>query len=98
MGVALTQWLGAAVPKTSRYPLLVACVRALFWELVLPVLPRLCFIGFSFSRPFLMQRVIDTVSEGGTSKEVVNGLIGATILIFGGIMVCILLRSPPIYC
>lgn len=54
------------------------------------LLPRLCFIGFSLSRPFLMQRVLDAVNNGSDSQEIRIGLIAATILVFGGVAVSLL--------
>ncbi|OAA64056.1 Vacuolar metal resistance and drug detoxification protein [Cordyceps fumosorosea ARSEF 2679] len=78
-------WKKAIASKKSKRPLVRAGLRTLYWELLSPVFPRLCLVGFSFGRPFLMQRVMDIISEGVVSRSQVNGLIGATILIFGGL-------------
>lgn len=67
-------------------PLIKALFLAIWWQIVCPMLPRLCFIGFSFGRPFLMQRVMDVVGSGGAPTDVTTGLIGASILVFGGLM------------
>ncbi|XWW93222.1 hypothetical protein V2A60_001154 [Cordyceps javanica] len=80
-------WERAMASKTSKRPLVRAGLRTLYWELLSPVLPRLCLIGFSFGRPFLMQQVMDIISGGATSRSQTNGLIGATILIFGGLAI-----------
>lgn len=73
--------------KTSARALILSCLRTIPFQFLAPIIPRLCFMGFSLSRPFLMQCVIDVVKEGGASPEVVNGLIGATLLVFGGLMI-----------
>lgn len=71
----------------SNRPLVRAMVRTLYLEFLSPVIPRLCLVGFSFGRPFLIQRVIDVVSISSVTHSQTNGLIGATILIFGGLAV-----------
>lgn len=76
-----------AVDRSTKLPLARACFRTLRWQFLIPILPRLCFIGCSFSRPFFMERVIDAVSTNSASSAVTNGLIGASVLIFGGLMV-----------
>lgn len=60
------------------------------------VVPRLCLIGFNYSQPFLINRIIDFVGETGNNASSANsgyGLIGATALIYIGIAVCV---SPPL--
>ncbi|EJP67794.1 canalicular multispecific organic anion transporter 1 [Beauveria bassiana ARSEF 2860] len=74
------------VDRSTKLPLARACFRTLRWQFLIPILPRLCFIGCSFSRPFFMERVIDAVSTNSASSAVTNGLIGASVLIFGGLM------------
>ncbi len=78
-------WKRAIATNNSKRPLVRAGFRTVYWELLSPVLPRLCLVGFSFGRPFLMQRVMDSISSGQISQSRTNGLIGATILIFGGL-------------
>jgi len=53
------------------------------------VLPRLCFTGFSFAQPFLINRVIHFVGEPDNDGRtgVMGGLIGATALKYIGIAV-----------
>lgn len=58
-----------------------------FWK---AVIPRLCYTGFSFAQPFLINKIVDVV---GTSKSnrpqgTVGGLVGATALVYLGLAVC----------
>ena len=57
--------------------------------LLSPVPARLCLIGFNYSQPFLVTRVINFVSQPKTSssKNTGYGLIGATALIYVGLAV-----------
>ena len=49
--------------------------------------PRLALIGFNYSQPFLITRIINYVGqpEAGTSANDGYGLIGATAIIYTGI-------------
>ncbi|KAJ6788184.1 hypothetical protein PWT90_06047 [Aphanocladium album] len=80
-------WVSATSGNKSKRPLVRAGSRALYWEFLIPIIPRICLVGFSFARPFLMQRVMDIISSGSGSRSQTNGLIGATILIFGGLAI-----------
>lgn len=80
-------WKRAIANSNSKRPLVRAGFRTLYRELLSPVLPRLCLVGFSFGRPFLMQRVMDYISNATVSRSQTNGLIGATMLIFGGLAI-----------
>ena len=59
------------------------------WALLGPVPARVCLIGFNYSQPFLVTRVIDFVDQPVTpnSKNIGYGLIGATALIYTGLAV-----------
>ncbi|EJP63954.1 canalicular multispecific organic anion transporter 1 [Beauveria bassiana ARSEF 2860] len=48
-------WDTLAAATISKWPLIRAGVRTLYWEFLNSILPRLCLVGFSFARPFLMQ-------------------------------------------
>lgn len=76
--------------KKSKHALALATLatfQADFWA---AVVPRLCFTGFSFAQPFLINTIIDTL--GGPTSEnadgVTGGLVGATALVYLGIAVC----------
>jgi ATP-binding cassette subfamily C (CFTR/MRP) protein 1 len=78
------------VDKTGKYCLAHATYSAFqttFWA---AVIPRLCFTGFSFAQPFLINTIVDVVgaSSPENSKGVVGGLIGATALVYLGLAVC----------
>ncbi len=69
--------------KSSRYCLISAtyvAFRATFWA---AVIPRLCFIGFSFAQPFLINTVIGFIGvpRSEDSHGVVGAWSGATALI-----------------
>jgi ABC-type multidrug transport system fused ATPase/permease subunit len=57
---------------------------------LLPVLPRLCLVGFSFCQPFFIRSLLSFVTEGengGEAPTSAAGLVGASILINVGIAV-----------
>ncbi|KAJ5862500.1 hypothetical protein N7455_006568 [Penicillium solitum] len=70
------------VDKARKHCLAFATFTAFrgdFWK---AVIPRLCYTGFSFAQPFLINKIVDVV---GTSKSnrpqgTVGGLVGATAL------------------
>ncbi|KAJ5957023.1 hypothetical protein N7501_011302 [Penicillium viridicatum] len=75
------------VDKARKHCLAFATFAAFqgdFWK---AVIPRLCYTGFSFAQPFLINKIVDVV---GTSKSshpqgTVGGLVGATALIYLGL-------------
>ncbi|KAJ5598777.1 hypothetical protein N7537_008861 [Penicillium hordei] len=75
------------VDKARKYCLAFATFTAFqsdFWK---AVIPRLCYTGFSFAQPFLINKIVDVV---GTSKSnhpqgTVGGLVGATALVYLGL-------------
>lgn len=50
-------------------------------------LPRLVYLALSFTRPFLIQRVMKAIMDKDKSSETCGGLIGATTLVYFGLMV-----------
>ncbi|OBT61047.1 hypothetical protein VE03_09160 [Pseudogymnoascus sp. 23342-1-I1] len=71
------------------HALAIATFRCFWASLLTAVVPRLCLIGFNYSQPFLINRVIDFVGETGNKSSANNGygLIGATALIYIGIAI-----------
>ncbi|EEY22275.1 canalicular multispecific organic anion transporter 2 [Verticillium alfalfae VaMs.102] len=59
---------------------------ALSMPLLLPVVPRLAVIGFTFCQPFLMETVLQYLQSPGDANHG-YGLIAATIIIYGGIAI-----------
>ncbi|KAJ6781210.1 hypothetical protein PWT90_10566 [Aphanocladium album] len=71
--------------KLSRFALLKVCVYTMPWPFLYIILPRLLAIGFDFAQPFLLQDVVNAVSnESETSNDVRRGLILATAAIYFG--------------
>lgn len=75
----------------SKYRLLWACLKTWKWQLLEMLVPRLVFMGLSFSQPFLIGEVIETaeqdekghLDETSTGKRA--GMQIATALIFVGL-------------
>lgn len=50
------------------------------------ILPRICFTGFNFSQPFLLQRTLRylTTNDYGNRPAIGNGLIASYVLVYMG--------------
>lgn len=59
------------------------------WHLLAAAFPRLCFLGFSFAQPFLINRAILFASspDAPENRNVGYGLIGAYVLVYVGLAV-----------
>ncbi|KAL4874710.1 P-loop containing nucleoside triphosphate hydrolase protein [Aspergillus karnatakaensis] len=83
----------AEEPKDDNEPSLSAptifhhLFRARKWLLLTPIVPRLIYIGFKFSQPFLVYRATAYMydPEGPNTKKVGGGLIGAYAIVYVGI-------------
>ncbi|SCV45071.1 fumonisin cluster-ABC transporter [Fusarium fujikuroi] len=73
--------------RNGRYTLLQALSKALAMHLLLPVLPRVALIGLSLAQAFLTQAILRYLEED-QPHNYSWGLIGATVLIYGGICIC----------
>ena len=65
-------------------------MRALRFELIVGVLPRLTLIGFKFAQPFLINRIINMVGSQTSSEfdgDIARSLVGATALVYIGIAI-----------
>lgn len=60
------------------------------WDFLVGVVPRLAFTGFCFAQPFLVERVLDfmTESEHVNSGNYARGLVGAYAIVYFGLAVC----------
>lgn len=78
-----------AANKRGKHALLWAMFAAFKSQFFAAVVPRLCFTGFLFAQPFLINRIIIFVGTptDERSNSVAGGLIGATILVYVGIAV-----------
>lgn len=70
---------------TSNHALAFALLRTLCYEFFSVVIPRLCFLGFTFAQPWLIMAIVDAVINGSPSSDVSGGLVGATVLVYAGI-------------
>ncbi|KAK2594831.1 hypothetical protein QQS21_007459 [Conoideocrella luteorostrata] len=70
--------------QRSSHSLIQSCFLTLMWPFIAVVFPRLLYIAFSFSQPFLLHRIVSFIGEENPSTSVRNGLIGATVLIYLG--------------
>lgn len=75
--------------KTRKDALLRVFLWEYKWTILSGVIPRLCQIGFTFAQPFLVQRVLQFMSEADESfsYDAGNGLVGAYALVYIGIAV-----------
>ncbi|KAJ8120690.1 hypothetical protein ONZ43_g2663 [Nemania bipapillata] len=73
--------------KGDKFGLVKALARTLTVPLVLPILPRLAMLGFTFSQPLFIETLLNELSKPKVDDNVGYGLIGASILIYSGISV-----------
>ncbi|KAK2036799.1 ABC transporter [Colletotrichum somersetense] len=75
--------------RDHKYGLVRVLGRTLAVPLLLPVAPRIALVGLVFCQPFLLETLLDHLSQSETKASVSRGygLIGATILIYMGIPV-----------
>jgi len=62
-------------------------IRTLKVPLLLPIVPRLALLGFTFSQPFFIETLLGYLAQPTLDPNVGYGLIGASFLIFSGIAV-----------
>ncbi|KAI5243109.1 putative multidrug resistance protein, partial [Aureobasidium subglaciale] len=73
--------------KSDQYALLWSTLVCLKWPLLAPAIPRLAMIGFNYSQPFLITRIINYVQNEERDKNIGYGLIGAAAIIYIGIAI-----------
>ncbi|KAF4592615.1 ABC transporter [Ophiocordyceps camponoti-floridani] len=73
--------------KSSEHALVWTFLAHYKWCIFSGVIPRLCYTGFSFAQPYLIQRVLEFTSEpeDPNSKNVSYGLVGAYAVVYIGI-------------
>jgi ABC-type multidrug transport system fused ATPase/permease subunit len=71
--------------KDGTFGLVKALARTLKVPLVLPIIPRLALLGFTFSQPFFIETLLDYLAEPTNNQNVGYGLIGASFVIYLGI-------------
>ncbi|ODA76961.1 hypothetical protein RJ55_07478 [Drechmeria coniospora] len=73
--------------KTSDHTLILTYLKHYKWPILAGVLPRLAYTGFSFSQPFLIERVLDfTAEEPNENKtKIACSLVGAYAISYIGL-------------
>ncbi|PFH57820.1 hypothetical protein XA68_14537 [Ophiocordyceps unilateralis] len=73
--------------KSSEHSLAWTFVVHYKWCIFSGILPRLAYTGFSFSQPYLIQRVLDFTSEpeNPNSRNISYGLVGAYAIVYIGL-------------
>lgn len=81
-----------AADKSSDDSLLWTFMAHYKWSIGAGIIPRLVYSGFSFSQPFLVERVLDFTAErrGPNSQNTAYALIAAYAIVYAGISVSLL--------
>ncbi|KAF4926898.1 ABC transporter FUM19 [Colletotrichum viniferum] len=72
---------------TSISDLVLWLARPLGWSLLLPILPRLCLLGFTFCQPFFLQRLLGFLSSNEDNSSTASGLVAVAVLTYSGIAI-----------
>ncbi|KAF1738242.1 Canalicular multispecific organic anion transporter 2 [Beauveria bassiana] len=82
-----SQYLEYDLLRRDKNGLVRALARTLAVSLLLAIPPRLSVVGFTFCQPFFINRLLEFLSQSPSedSRNTGYGLIGASILIYGGI-------------
>ncbi|KAH6658276.1 putative ABC multidrug transporter [Truncatella angustata] len=73
--------------KGDKYGLVKVLARTLKIPLLLPILPRLALLAFTFCQPFFIEKLLDHLAKSEVDANVGYGFIGASLLIYLGIAV-----------
>lgn len=73
----------------DQYRILVALLRSHWRQLILPIIPRVFLIGFTFAQPLLLNRTLDLLQHKSLpgSLDIGHGLIGAYAIVYIGLAV-----------
>lgn len=79
--------------------LLKAVFRAYLWPTLSAIIPRLALSAFKFCQPFLIASTIEYFEEGSTAeiKEYGEALVGAYLLVYLGMAVCVRAIVKPLF-
>ncbi|KAH7024619.1 uncharacterized protein B0I36DRAFT_366548 [Microdochium trichocladiopsis] len=82
----------AATGHSRAWTILKWATRPVLKSLLIPILPRLCLLGFTFCQPFFIHTLLTFLSSdggdtGADPRVTANGLVGAAVLIYTGIAV-----------
>ncbi|KAJ4994634.1 ABC transporter [Colletotrichum sp. SAR 10_66] len=81
--------------KGDKYGLLKALLKTLKAHLLMPVVPRLAQLAFTFSQPFFIEKLLGYLNQPQVPANVGYGFIGASILIYSGIAISTALCMYP---
>lgn len=83
------QHIDYATLKGNKYGLLRVLARTLLGPLLLPIIPRLALLGFTFCQPFFIKSLLTFLSQDAAtaSPNVPYGYIGASLFIYSGIAI-----------
>ena len=77
----------------GKHKLEISILIALKGPLLLPAIPRLVLIGFTFCQPLLVRRFLSFLQSEEQDVNIGKGLIGGYALVYLGIAVCCPPRS-----
>ncbi|GKZ25115.1 hypothetical protein AbraIFM66951_001571 [Aspergillus brasiliensis] len=73
--------------KGDKFGLVKVLVRTLKAPLLLPVIPRLAYLAFTFSQPLFLERLSNYLSQPQLDANTGYGFIGASMLIYSGMAI-----------
>ncbi|KAI5237066.1 multidrug resistance-like protein [Aureobasidium subglaciale] len=73
--------------KDEKYGLAKVLLRILKGPFLLPVIPRLALLAFTFCQPLFIESLLDHLSRSELDANVGYGFIGASVLIYSGIAI-----------
>lgn len=79
--------LDYAKMKGDKYGLVKTLIRTLLGPLLIPVIPRLALLAFTFCQPLFIEKMLNYLSSSELDANLGYGLIGASILIYSGIAI-----------
>ncbi|KAF4338148.1 ABC transporter [Fusarium beomiforme] len=88
LGRKLISQIEANTARERKRGLWLVLGRVLAVPILLPVVPRLALLGFTFSQPFLIHAVLTylvSLKEGTENRNTAYGLIGAAVFVYSGI-------------
>lgn len=69
----------------DKFGLVKALIRAFQANFLLPVIPRLALLGFTFCQPFFVEELLNHLSKPTIDDNTGYGFIGASVFIYTGI-------------
>ncbi|RAH55406.1 ABC multidrug transporter [Aspergillus piperis CBS 112811] len=73
--------------KCDKFGLVKVLVRTLKGPLLLPVIPRLAYLAFTFCQPLFLERLSNYLSQPRLDANTGYGFIGASLLIYSGLAI-----------